>query len=104
MIVVIVLYAIVFLIVPYVLYQVTLGLMGSFVAASLSAILGVVVTIFCIERLDRKVRRIRRGGTGNNGRITSSVDGYLSNETVNYTYDALNRLTAAAATNGWLFR
>jgi uncharacterized membrane protein YGL010W len=62
MIVVIVLYAIVFLIVPYVLYQVTLGLMGSFVAASLSAILGVVVTIFCIERLDRKVRRIRRGG------------------------------------------
>jgi RHS repeat-associated protein len=36
----------------------------------------------------------------NNGRITSSVDGYLSNETVNYTYDALNRLTGAAATNG----
>ena len=35
----------------------------------------------------------------NNGRIASSVDGYL-NETVNYTYDALNRLSGAAATNG----
>ena len=34
-----------------------------------------------------------------NGRITSSVDGFLSNETVNYTYDALNRLSSATATN-----
>jgi RHS repeat-associated protein len=35
----------------------------------------------------------------NNGRISSSVDGYLS-ETVNYAYDALNRLSSATATNG----
>jgi hypothetical protein len=34
----------------------------------------------------------------NNGRITSSVDGWLS-ETVNYSYDALNRLSGATATN-----
>jgi YD repeat-containing protein len=32
----------------------------------------------------------------NNGRITSSVDN-VSNETVSYTYDTLNRLTAASA-------
>ena len=35
----------------------------------------------------------------NNGRISQSVDGVV-NETVNYTYDALNRLSTAAATNG----
>ena len=33
----------------------------------------------------------------NNGRITSSVD-HVLNETVNYTYDALNRLTRAETT------
>jgi len=37
--------------------------------------------------------------TQNNGRITQSTDGILG-ETVNYTYDALNRLIGAAATNG----
>jgi YD repeat-containing protein len=37
----------------------------------------------------------------NNGRITSSIDGML-NETVNYTYDVLNRLSTAQATsNTW---
>jgi RHS repeat-associated protein len=35
----------------------------------------------------------------NNRRITSSTDGIL-NETVNYTYDTLNRLVGATATNG----
>jgi len=35
----------------------------------------------------------------NNGRITQAVDG-VANETVNYTYDALNRLAGANATNG----
>jgi RHS repeat-associated protein len=35
----------------------------------------------------------------NNGRIASSIDG-ISGETVNYTYDELNRLTGASATNG----
>ena len=35
----------------------------------------------------------------NNGRITQSIDG-VANETVNYTYDALNRLASANATNG----
>jgi RHS repeat-associated protein len=35
----------------------------------------------------------------NNGRITSGVDGVLG-ETVNYGYDALNRLSSATATNG----
>jgi RHS repeat-associated protein len=35
----------------------------------------------------------------NNGRIAQSIDGYLP-ETVNYTYDSLNRLSNAAATNG----
>ena len=34
----------------------------------------------------------------NNGRIAQSVDG-VAGETVNYTYDALNRLTNAMATN-----
>jgi RHS repeat-associated protein len=34
----------------------------------------------------------------NNGRITSSTDGVLG-ETVNYTYDSLNRLSTAQATN-----
>jgi RHS repeat-associated protein len=34
----------------------------------------------------------------NNGRITSSVDGVLG-ETVNYSYDSLNRLSLAQATN-----
>jgi len=37
--------------------------------------------------------------TQNNGRITQSTDGILG-ETVNYTYDALNRLIGATATNG----
>lgn len=38
----------------------------------------------------------------NNGRITSSVD-HILNETVNYSYDSLNRLTLAetAGTGGW---
>jgi YD repeat-containing protein len=37
----------------------------------------------------------------NNGRITSSTDGVLG-ETVNYTYDSLNRLSTAQATsNAW---
>ena len=37
----------------------------------------------------------------NNGRITSATDAML-NETVNYTYDALNRLvTAQAPSNAW---
>ena len=35
----------------------------------------------------------------NNGRITSSVD-WIAGETVNYGYDALNRLASASATNG----
>ena len=35
----------------------------------------------------------------NNGRIAQSVDGILG-ETVNYSYDVLNRLTAAGATGG----
>ena len=35
----------------------------------------------------------------NNGRIVQSVDG-VAGETVNYTYDALNRLATAGATNG----
>ena len=35
----------------------------------------------------------------NNGRIFQSVDG-VAGETVNYTYDKLNRLAAAGATNG----
>jgi RHS repeat-associated protein len=34
----------------------------------------------------------------NNGRITSSVDGIIG-ETVNYSYDSLNRLSSALATN-----
>jgi RHS repeat-associated protein len=34
----------------------------------------------------------------NNGRISSASD-YVMNETVNYTYDALNRLSTAQATN-----
>jgi RHS repeat-associated protein len=39
-------------------------------------------------------------GTGhNNGRITQSID-HLSVETVQYTYDSLNRLVNAYATNG----
>jgi RHS repeat-associated protein len=37
-------------------------------------------------------------GTADNGRITSTVDG-ISGETVNYTYDQLNRLATAMATN-----
>jgi RHS repeat-associated protein len=37
--------------------------------------------------------------TADNGRITSKVDG-ISGETVNYTYDAINRLASATATNG----
>ena len=36
-------------------------------------------------------------GTANNGRITGAHD-YISGEDVTYTYDALNRLTGAAAT------
>ena len=36
----------------------------------------------------------------NNGRIASSVDN-LNSQTVNYTYDSLNRLTAAQMTGGW---
>jgi RHS repeat-associated protein len=36
----------------------------------------------------------------NNGRIASSVDA-VNSQTVNYTYDSLNRLTAAQATGGW---
>jgi RHS repeat-associated protein len=35
----------------------------------------------------------------NNGRIVQSIDG-VAGETVNYTYDALNRLATAGATNG----
>jgi YD repeat-containing protein len=35
----------------------------------------------------------------NNGRIVQSIDG-IANETVNYSYDLLNRLSAASATNG----
>ncbi len=35
----------------------------------------------------------------NNGRISSTVDG-VTGETVNYTYDSLNRLATAASTNG----
>ena len=35
----------------------------------------------------------------NNGRIASSVD-WVAGETVNYTYDALNRLSGAGATSG----
>jgi YD repeat-containing protein len=35
----------------------------------------------------------------NSGRIAQSIDGILG-ETVNYSYDALNRLTAAGATGG----
>jgi RHS repeat-associated protein len=35
----------------------------------------------------------------NNGRISNSVDGVLG-QTVNYTYDSLNRLATAQATNG----
>jgi RHS repeat-associated protein len=35
----------------------------------------------------------------NNGRISSSVD-YIAGETVNYTYDLLNRLATAATTTG----
>src|ERR1019366_1547982 len=35
----------------------------------------------------------------NNGRITQSIDG-IGGETVNYSYDKLNRLTAAGAANG----
>ena len=35
----------------------------------------------------------------NNGRIVQSIDG-AAGETVNYTYDALNRLATAGATNG----
>jgi len=38
-------------------------------------------------------------GGQNDGRIAQSIDGVL-NQTVNYTYDALNRLTAAQATGG----
>jgi len=35
----------------------------------------------------------------NNGRVAATIDGYLP-ETVNYTYDSLNRLSNATATNG----
>ena len=35
----------------------------------------------------------------NNGRITQSIDG-IGGETVSYSYDKLNRLTAAGAANG----
>jgi RHS repeat-associated protein len=35
----------------------------------------------------------------NNGRIAQTIDG-VANETVSYTYDALNRLSGAGATNG----
>jgi YD repeat-containing protein len=35
----------------------------------------------------------------NNGRISSSIDNVLG-ETVNYTYDSLNHLASASATNG----
>ena len=35
----------------------------------------------------------------NNGRIVQSIDG-IANETVNYTYDPLNRLSTANATSG----
>jgi RHS repeat-associated protein len=35
----------------------------------------------------------------NNGRIVQAIDG-VAGETVNYTYDALNRLATAGATNG----
>jgi len=35
----------------------------------------------------------------NNGRISQTIDG-VAGETVNYTYDTLNRLATAAATNG----
>src|ERR1039457_3703744 len=38
-------------------------------------------------------------GGANNGRIAQSIDG-VGGETVNYTYDALNRLATAGATNG----
>ena len=37
--------------------------------------------------------------TQNNGRIVQSIDGVL-NETVNYTYDTLNRLSTAISTSG----
>jgi hypothetical protein len=35
----------------------------------------------------------------NNGRISASAD-WVSGETVNYTYDSLNRLASASASNG----
>jgi YD repeat-containing protein len=35
----------------------------------------------------------------NNGRIAGSID-HVTGEQVNYTYDTLNRLTGASATNG----
>lgn len=35
-----------------------------------------------------------------NGRTSSSVEA-INSETVNYTYDSLNRLTAAQAAGGW---
>jgi RHS repeat-associated protein len=38
-------------------------------------------------------------GGANNGRIAQTIDG-VGGETVNYTYDALNRLATAGATNG----
>ena len=38
-------------------------------------------------------------GGANNGRIAQTIDG-VGGETVNYTYDALNRLAGAGATNG----
>jgi YD repeat-containing protein len=38
--------------------------------------------------------------TANNGRVTSISD-YVINQTVNYTYDSLNRLTAASAGSTW---
>jgi YD repeat-containing protein len=38
-------------------------------------------------------------GGANNGRIAQTIDG-VAGETVNYTYDSLNRLTGAGATNG----
>jgi YD repeat-containing protein len=39
--------------------------------------------------------------TANNGKIDYQIDNNLSAEQVNYTYDSLNRLIAAAVSGGW---
>ena len=39
--------------------------------------------------------------TGNNGKITSEVDGYTGGETITYAYDSLNRLISASSSASW---